>query len=180
MSQTFFIADTHFGHRDIHKKFRTEFTSDEEHNAIIHDNILSCSNKRNDIYILGDIVFKTDYFPFLREYAERFRKVHVVLGNHDHKAFAAYACKQGIQVHGFIAKFNTWISHCPVHPQEMYRALGNIHGHLHTNKVLVKEEDESWVDDIRYLCVSCEQVNYKPINLQQIREEFRSRGIQLK
>lgn len=180
MSQTFFIADLHYGHNNISEKFRTEFATDEEHNQIIHDNILSVANKRNDIYILGDIVFKTDYFPLIREYIEHFRNVHLVLGNHDHKSFAAYAIKHGAKVHGFLAKFNYWLSHCPIHPQEMYRAQANIHGHLHTTKVMKPFHpayDVKQDIDPRYLCVSCEQVGYKPISLARIREIINSKGL---
>lgn len=175
MSETYFIADLHYGHNGIHEKFRTNFQSEEDHDKTIHENILSVSSKRNDLWILGDIVFKTDKFHMIGEYASRFRNVHLVLGNHDHKAFAKYASDNNMHVYGLTKKFGFWLSHCPIHPQEMYRANGNIHGHLHSSKVMKTFHpayDVRQEVDPKYVCVSCEHVNNKPITLMEIRRIF--------
>jgi len=45
-------------------------------------------------------------------------------------------------------------------PQSVGRWKGNIHGHLHSNTI----------PDARYVNVSAEQVNYTPIDFEEIRK----------
>lgn len=161
----YLISDTHFGHNGISHKFRPEFSSDEEHNETIHENILSCSGKRNTLWILGDVCFSQDHFRKLWVYSLSFAKVHIVLGNHDHKRLPEYCAQYDIAVHGIIKKWGFWLSHCPVHPQELYRGY-SVHGHVHRNTV----------PDDRYFNVSCEALDYKPITLGVIREIMESRN----
>ena len=134
------------------------------------ENILSVSAKRNDLWFLGDIVIDKFYLKFIREYAERFRTVNLVLGNHDHELLPGYAVQNGINLFGIVSKYKGWISHCPIHPQEFYQKKFNIHGHLHRTIVL----DENGEPDKRYINVSCEQINYKPISLGQIKSKVDS------
>lgn len=161
MSKIYFIGDTHFGHNGISEKFRTGFSSDEEHHGTIHENILQCSGKRNVLFLLGDITFKVDQFPKIKQYSDSFQAVHMILGNHDHHSLPKFCVDNGVHVHGFLKKYGMWLSHCPIHPQELYRG-NNIHGHVHSNTV----------PDQRYFNVSCENIEYKPITLQEIREVF--------
>jgi calcineurin-like phosphoesterase family protein len=90
MSKTFFIGDTHFGHNSISKKLRTQFSSDKEHDELIHSNIMSVSDKRNHLYLMGDIALKVDEFHRVKMYIDNFDSVHVILGNHDHKSLAKF------------------------------------------------------------------------------------------
>jgi calcineurin-like phosphoesterase family protein len=63
--------------------------------------------------------------------------------------------------------FNRFLlSHIPVHPSQMVRWRGNIHGHLHANSL-----DDAW-----YTCVSVEQTEFKPVDLDQLIEEFNVSG----
>jgi len=169
MSKTYFIGDLHYGHKGISDKFRTQFSSDEEHHGMLHENVLSCSNKRNQLFLLGDVAFKVEYFKFIKDYIDNFQQVHIVLGNHDHKSLAKFAVDNGAFVYGLTKKFGMWLSHCPIHPAERYSTKANIHGHLH-NSVITKIEDGKSVPAPYYINVCCEQVNYKPITLEAIRE----------
>jgi calcineurin-like phosphoesterase family protein len=36
-------------------------------------------------------------------------------------------------VRGFLRYKQMWLSHCPIHPQELYRCKLNVHGHIHKN-----------------------------------------------
>lgn len=82
MSKHYFIADTHFGHSNIHLKFRKEFSSQEEHNETIHQNIMTTGNKQDCLWLLGDIFFKESEFWRLSAYAKKFQHVYYILGNH--------------------------------------------------------------------------------------------------
>ncbi len=166
MSKTMFIGDLHIGHRDIHEKFRTLFNSVNHHDEFIMENIISAGGRRNDLYILGDVILDEGMFDKLLLIKKAYRHLKVCLGNHDNRGLAEFCIKNDIEVFGLMKRFGFWLSHCPIHPQEMYRARGNIHGHLHS----------SIIPDDRYFGVSCEQVDYKPISLEQIRDEFDKRG----
>ena len=174
MTKHYFIGDTHFGHSNIHMKFRKEFSSQEEHNETIHQNILNTGNKADCLWLLGDIFFKDSEFWRLSEYAKKFQQVYYILGNHDAKSAWRYAAQhKNISILGVEQRWGLWITHVPIPDYELYR--GNcIHGHLHSKVVQNCHTDYNnnvdWYDDDRYFCVSCEQVDYKPISLDQIKE----------
>ena len=81
---------------------------------------------------------------------------NLVLGNHDvdAKFFSPYFSK----VCGFARYKGAWLSHAPIHPEEL-RGKINIHGHTHYHCIL---------DDSRYINVCCEQVNFRPVNLNEL------------
>jgi len=54
-----------------------------------------------------------------------------------------------------------WLSHCPIHPAEL-RGKMNIHGHVHY----------ATLDDKRYFNTSLENIDYKPINIEEIRKRI--------
>lgn len=161
MSKNYLIADTHFGHNKISQKWRKEFSSDEEHNETIYENILNCGGKRNNLYLLGDICMDRTQFYRLNVFRNNFQSVTLILGNHDPQSISWFCGAHGISVHGFLKKWGLWLSHCPIHPQELFRGK-NVHGHVHTNTI----------PDRNYYNVSCENVGYKPISQQEIMEAF--------
>lgn len=176
MSKHYMIADLHYGHSNIHKKFRTQFESDEHHNETIHQNIMNTGNKTDCLWLLGDIFFKESEFWRLSAYAKKFQQVYYVLGNHDSKSVVRYAMQhKNISIMGVEQRWGLWITHVPFPDYELYR--GNcIHGHLHSKKVGRWEEqgymdakEDVFIQDNRYFCVSCEQVDYKPISLEEIK-----------
>ena len=57
MSQVFFIGDTHFGH-DNALRFRTQFSSIQEHDEFIIERWNKTVHKRDLVYHLGDFSFK--------------------------------------------------------------------------------------------------------------------------
>lgn len=169
MSKHYFIADTHFGHSNIHLKFRKEFSSQEEHNETIHENIMTCGNKRDCIWLLGDIIFKESEFWRISAYAKKFQQVYLILGNHDAKSLPRYALQhKNVCVMGVEQRWGLWFSHVPIPEYELYRG-NSVHGHLH-NKPIMFDNGVYTEQDGRYFCVSCEQVGYKPISLNNIKE----------
>ena len=156
-----FIADTHFGHNGISDKFRNQFNSDKEHNDFIHNNIMMEGCRQKTLWILGDTFFKTREFWRLEEYRRVYQQVNVILGNHCHSGLPRYALQfKNVNVFGVVKRFGVWLTHVPVPEYELYR--GNcIHGHLHDKKVPVQPD--------KYFCVSCENIDYKPISLGKIK-----------
>lgn len=166
MSKHYFIGDCHFSHSNIHLKFRKEFSSVEEHNETIHNNIMNTGNKSDCLWTLGDMFFKESELWRLSAYAKKFQHVYYVLGNHCISSAWRYAAQhKNISIMGVQQRWGLWISHCPQHPDELYRG-NSLHAHTHSKIILTPDGDV----DTRYFSVSCEQVDYKPISLEQIKE----------
>ena len=173
-----FIADLHFGDTPIRRGMRKEFESDEEHNNVIHNNILKEASTQKTLWLLGDTFTKPSEFWRLEEYRLKYQQVMVILGNHCHSGLPRYALQfKNVNVFGVLNKFGVWLTHVPVPDYELYR--GNcIHGHLHNNVVGEWEiidygfgglESKVFNEDPRSFCVSCENINYKPISLSEIK-----------
>ena len=174
MTKHYFIADNHYGHSNIHMKFRKEFSSQEEHNETIHQNILNTGNKTDCLWLCGDVFFKESELWRLSAYAKKFQHVYYVLGNHDISSAWRYAAQhKNVSIHGIESRWGLWISHAPIHECELYRGK-SIHGHTHSKKVEFTDRDcfntIYTEEDLNYFCVSCEQVGYKPISLDEIKQ----------
>jgi len=167
MSKVFFTADLHFEHKAI-CRYRPFNTAEEHHNTIL-DNILSTVGKNDTLWILGDILFHPDGLHRLQTIADNVKVLRVVLGNHD--IDSKYFVGVADHVRAFTSYKHYWISHCPIHPQEMRGRKGNIIGHLHQNIV----KDAQGHPDPQYYCVSLEQHNYKPVEFLTIRDQMEAR-----
>ena len=167
----YFISDTHFGHKDIHKKFRTCFSSVQEHDEYIRDRILSTVGKRDTLYILGDVVIHKDSIDYLRDLVNRIEYVRIILGNHDNEkgrkgnpTVEELLTLGGVaSVQGAASYKDAWLTHIPIHPSEFHRKVINIHGHLH----------DDFIEDNRYINVACESVNYTPVEYTKLFPKFK-------
>ena len=167
-NRVFIIADTHFGHKNIidFEKDARPFATIEEHDEALVDRWNSAVNKNDTVWHLGDVLFGEASFKTLG----RLNGVKkLVMGNHDHYPMAKYL-EHFSQVFGAVKYRDCIMTHVPVHPNQFGRFQTNIHGHLHSLVVL---ESPSYdyamrpvledIPDIRYICVSAEQINLTPI-----------------
>jgi calcineurin-like phosphoesterase family protein len=69
------------------------------------------------------------------------------------------------EIHGFLRYKNVWLSHVPIHPQEMYRCEANVHGHIHKNS-------ESPELPFPYINVNWDYWQ-RPVSLEEIRNIIR-------
>ncbi|MBQ7847849.1 MAG: metallophosphoesterase family protein [Clostridia bacterium] len=77
-----YIADTHFGHENVLRQCRPQFSSIEEMNEAIIENINRKMKRSDTLYILGDFAFRSKRSPV--EYLEAIKpKKLLILGNHD-------------------------------------------------------------------------------------------------
>ncbi len=160
MSIVRFIADLHLGHTNM--ALHRGFSSVEEHDEHIIAKWNSVVTKRDVTYILGDVTMeKSAPYPLL----DRMNGVkHIVLGNHDRRQDAKRLLQYAESIAGMIQYKGVMLTHCPIHPMELdYRFNKNIHGHIHEKVVLLNGSP-----DPRYICVSCEQVDYTPKTLQEL------------
>lgn len=160
MSTPRFIADTHMGHKNIWK-YRPVFES-TLHNDLYFQKVLSAvCTKRDTMFFLGDILFDEKYLPFIKELPGT--KI-LVLGNHCSEYIStSKLCSVFDEVHGMIRYKEFWLSHAPIHADEL-RNRKNIHGHVHTASV----------NDLNYLNVSVDSsfMNFFPKTLHEVRTAF--------
>ena len=167
MSNTFLISDTHLGHANIckfldHDGRKTRPWDDvEEMNEAIISNWNSVVRPKDRVYHLGDAVINRRCIPLLGRLNGRIR---LVMGNHDifrAREYLEYVddLKAYWPLDGFI------LTHVPIHEKSLSRWRGNIHGHLHQNLVTF----DSGEIDTRYINVCCEQINYTPISLEELK-----------
>jgi calcineurin-like phosphoesterase family protein len=156
-NQVYVIGDTHFGHRNIidFEKGSRSFPTIEEHDEKIVSNWNSIVKKNDTVIHLGDVVFGTKSFSIL----SRLNGVKkLVLGNHDRYPTVKYM-EHFTRLAGCYEYHDCILTHMPVHPQQLEKRYRlNIHSHLHSKKL----------DDPRYICVSCEQTDLKPVLLSQL------------
>jgi calcineurin-like phosphoesterase family protein len=169
MAQVFFIADLHLSHTNM--ALKRGFATVEEHDEHIIAKWNSVVSKRDVTYILGDVTMeKSAPYPLL----DRLNGVkHVVLGNHDRRQDVKKLLEHVDSVAGMVQYKGIMLTHCPIHPMELdYRFNYNIHGHIH-DKVVTKNIYEygyktNTIPDERYICVSCERVDYTPKTLEEL------------
>lgn len=163
MSRVFFCSDLHFGHKNLVEGIRgmSVTTSDN----LIIQNWNKVVTKRDIVYILGDVTMEKK--KDLDKLKQLNGKIYVVGGNHDTRKVCGQLQKMGITVMGVLEYKGFICTHVPVHPTQLYKTRGNIHGHLHlTNKI--KEEDLGG----RYYNVNTEFHNYTPILFDDIVKYF--------
>ena len=125
MSRVYFIGDLHMGHEGIHK-FRTQFPNEAVHRQFLMDTWNDTITKRDVVYVMGDAAFTQDGLDSISTLSGR--KI-LVRGNHDLLPTEAYL---GVfqEVYGALAWKGLWLTHIPIHPNELYGRT-NIHGHCH-------------------------------------------------
>lgn len=172
VKQVFLISDMHFGHSKMYdlpfrnldgtpvRPFANSEQADEEmvyrwNNAI----------RPNDkVYVLGDVAIPMKGIETLGRLNGD--KV-LIAGNHDWP----FEKKLGLyfrSVRAYWKLENFVLSHVPIHPDSLRRFDGNIHGHLHSGRVLLADGSI----DPRYFCVCVEHIDYTPIAWEEVRSQF--------
>ena len=158
-----FISDLHLGHKSILKFSPTRGGTDVQSHSewIVYQ--WNSVVKRNDyVWVLGDVCFDKMHMHYLKQL--RGQKV-MLWGNHDKFSLNRYH-EYFHLVYGFRSKYGYWISHPPIHPNEL-RNRNNIHGHVHMNNVM-----DAGVIDPRYVNVCVEAIDGQPISLDAINVRF--------
>jgi calcineurin-like phosphoesterase family protein len=120
-----FCSDLHLGHA-LAAKLRG-YDSVEKHDQDVIYKLMQQCTKRTLLWILGDVAMKRESLDLLNAvYCEK----RLVRGNHDNFQLGVYL-KYFQEIHGFLRYKEMWLSHCPIHPQEMCRVKLNVHGHIH-------------------------------------------------
>ena len=181
MANIWVISDTHFHHANILTFTDSEgelirgarFSSVEEMDECMLENWNSVVKPGDKVYHLGDVQMGSK-----EQFSKFWPRLHgskrLIVGNHDDIKFLSSG--------GFFAKVQYWrmfhefglmLTHVPIHVNSLFRypskngddgvtepePLLNIHGHIHQNPSPPGP----------YRCVCVEQINYTPINIEELR-----------
>lgn len=158
MNRIFVVADTHFGHDKViqFEAARRPFTTIEEHDRELKERWNATVGPKDTVWHVGDVFFGgRDAHGILSE-LNGIKKL--VLGNHDTYPIAVYQMYFS-KICGAAELRGCVLTHIPVHPLQLEsRYVANIHGHLHSKSV----------GDPRYICVSVEHTDLRPVLLDSI------------
>lgn len=169
-SKSFYWSDLHLGHSKIYSlpfpsskdKSRPmrPFKNAEEADDYMITQYNSVVNPGDKVYFLGDVALNKNGLSKM----SRMTKGHnfLILGNHDTVAPIIEYTKYFNKIYGllYLKSIKCILSHSPLHDGFNYNARFdyNIHGHLHDN----------FISDSKYLNVSVEHLNYKPIEFNEL------------
>lgn len=171
----FFCSDHHLGHEALYSKFTNEdgtfarpFGSADAADEIMIERHNSVVRPNDRVYFLGDVAFHKRHLVKLHRMVGR--KV-LIKGNHDNLDLKDYVevFDDVRAVHQFKGLVMT---HIPIHTQSLGRWGFNVHGHLHSHRVMELDAkgNPTGIVDSRYLNVSMEQINYTPISLEEVKK----------
>lgn len=166
MSKMWIISDVHFGHLNI-CRYRPQFSSMEEHDETVFENILTTVRKRDTLWMLGDSCFDEASYQKIVSISKAVLHLNYIPGNHDTDSGPRQEMYKRMIKDGLFSKTGSmfkhkgfWLTHPPIHPIEL-RGKPNIHGHTHNAFM-----GEGYVN----VCV--EHTNFKPIAFEEIRARF--------
>jgi calcineurin-like phosphoesterase family protein len=160
--QVYFCADPHLGHRNIHK-FR-DVVSCEQNTKLFLNEAWKKLNKRSLTFYLGDVAMDDDHLMLIDAFPGR--RI-LVGGNHDDMTSFDLRKEVFEDIHGMIKYKEFWLSHCPIHPDEL-RGKKNIHGHVH----------KKTIPDNRYFNACVDVTMQYFISLQEVRAFFNNHKTQ--
>lgn len=165
MSRIWFIADTHFNHKNIIDYCSRPFADVAEMNETIITNWNSVVQPRDCVWMLGD--FCLGSAAVMRSLVERLNgHKNLIIGNHDN-----------LRVNDYRDYFKTvsplpviWneffvLSHSPIFIPENSPYV-NIFGHVHNNPNFKSVSPNGF-------CASVERINYTPIEFCEIMKLIR-------
>jgi len=179
MPGVFLISDTHFGHEKTCTVFKTEdgsplrpFSCAEE----MDEEMVKRWNERvrpNDkVYHLGDVVISRKHLKTLgRLNGDKI----LIRGNHDVFKLEDYT-QYFRDLRGYHVMNGMILSHIPIHEQQLARFGCNIHGHLHSHRVMRKNQYGVSEIDPRYQSVCVEQIDFAPILFEDLIKKIKAEG----
>lgn len=165
MSNKYLIADLHFGGKntckwkDAEGNYVRPWRTQEEHDQALIQLWNETVKPQDKVYVLGDFAMSKRALIDCGTALNGHKRL--ISGNHDINVSTADLGTVFDKVYGVITARTIGVelpfvlSHVPVHPDCLNRkSFSNcIHGHTHDYQL----------PDPRYLCVSVEQIDYKPI-----------------
>ena len=181
MPSVFLVSDTHFGHAGVCRFLREDGTKlrpwdnpDEMDEAMVKawNETVKPTDK---VYHLGDVVINRKALKTLH----RLNGDKVLIkGNHDIFRLEEYT-QHFREVRAYHVMNGMILSHIPLHPESLGRFGVNIHGHLHSNRVMKDNGYGGKVIDPRYHSVCVEMTDFRPILFEDVIKRIQEEGGQV-
>ena len=194
---TFYIADTHFGHKSVIGLAHRPFSTVEEMNRVLIENWNKKVKNCDTVYVLGDMFFKFQFFEDILKVLKG--KKHLIIGNHDTSWIEEYHDRKrdkdccvphrGYRLKGTdddLGKYFLSVSdilqigdgerscilcHYPLMTWKHEKRLYMIHGHLHN------DTEDSFFHHIaqneKMLNAGVDINNFEPVTLDELIENNR-------
>ena len=188
MPSVFLVSDTHFGHAGV-----CRFTSDDGVTKLrpwdnpddMDEAMVKAWNETvkptDKVYHLGDVVINR---KALKTLARLNGDKVLIRGNHD--IFRDDEYKQYFrELRAYHVMNGMILSHIPIHTESLGRFVVNIHGHLHSNRVMIPDivdnknghvKYRGMKVDVRYHCVCVEQTDFRPILFEDVIKRIKDEG----
>jgi calcineurin-like phosphoesterase family protein len=174
MPAVFLVSDTHFGHAGVCRFTESDGVTkirpwtdpaemDEEMVKRWNDTV----RPTDKVYHLGDVVINRKALPTM---ARLNGDKVLIRGNHDIFPDDEYR-KYFRELRAYHVMNGMILSHIPLHPESLGRFGVNIHGHLHSGRVM-----SDGAVDTRYHCVCVEQTDFKPILFEEVIKRIEAEG----
>jgi calcineurin-like phosphoesterase family protein len=175
MSETCFIADTHFNNKQIaiYRGMSNDYMT-----TLLISNWNNTVKNDDDIYILGDFIdiddnnvqSFIDFNKYFNDIKTLNGKKHLILGNHDtlNDEYRCLYIAVGIKdIYSLPVIYNDFfiLSHQPMFVNKNMVYV-NIYGHIHDN---LNYADYSACG----YCVSADRINYTPISFELIKSRIK-------
>lgn len=164
MPNIFVISDTHFGHANI-LSFVNEagvplrdFRNVEEMDEHMIQQWNSVVRPQDKVYHLGDVAMHKEHVQTVARCNGHKR---LIRGNHDVFVTKWYM-RFFEEVYATRILNQMLLSHIPVHPESIGKAIANVHGHVHNNVPALHYGP-------KYYNVSTEALDYTPISLEDLK-----------
>ena len=182
MPSVFLVSDTHFGHAGVCRFMRNDgvtklrpWDSAEE----MDEAMVKAWNEKvkptDKVYHLGDVVINRKALSIMR----RLNGDKVLIrGNHDIFKDTDYQ-EHFRELRAYHVMNGMILSHIPIHTESLGRFGVNIHGHLHSNRVMMSGFNGKITDivDVRYHCVCVEQTpDFAPILFEDVVLRIKAEG----
>ena len=174
MTELFIVSDLHMFHRNIIVFTREDGSKIRDFDTLedMHQHIITKWNSvvgKNDIvWNLGDVAFGGS--KNLEILNELNGVKHLILGNHDHYKMSEYQ-KYFDRIEGAKTNGAYLFTHYPVHRSNLFNITCNVHGHTHEKNVMEYLENDL-VEFPWYFNASIENINYTPINMDDLKEQI--------
>jgi calcineurin-like phosphoesterase family protein len=169
----YFIADTHFGHKNIIQYEDRPFPDVPTMDVKLIEYWNSVVKHEDTVYMLGDFTLKHN-FDSVRGLCDELNGHKILIrGNHDSLTREKYleagfenVFPDTVTIENAIDGHRLILSHYPPLKVEGYNYY--LYGHVHGKWCQAEEFNNA-------ICVSCERINYHPVSLDQVGELLRQK-----
>lgn len=166
----YYTSDLHLGHNNVIRFDNRPFSSVEEMDKTLIDNWNSRVTDKDDIYIVGDLIYKSSK-PAV-EYLKQLKgKKHLIIGNHEKailnnpEAMSYFESIEKMQ-HITDGRNQICLCHFPIIEWNGYfKGHYHIYGHIHNSK---NHAFKVMKDEPRALNAGCMINNYIPVTFQEL------------